>query len=196
MLLARSATYALSSIVGRAVSRHSLVKWGNVVPCTSLCFSSTVQDPVQLMQFPVVCLSVHQPVWWSLNNSCCRIFSEAIYHKNFIMVLVCWPYGVVCMCTCDFNNDRFTVIHIDCTEWPAFLSPQTGVPPISGRIKKAVFSYLSLPFPGKTASLEWNPCNIIEHIMTWHQDELKLSQFSNQKTFSSSCLRKNEFLWR
>ena len=31
----------------------------------------------------------------SVNNSCYRISSEAIYHRDFIMVPVCWPYGVV-----------------------------------------------------------------------------------------------------
>ena len=31
----------------------------------------------------------------SVNNSCYRISSEAFYHRDFIMVPVCWPYGVV-----------------------------------------------------------------------------------------------------
>ena len=31
----------------------------------------------------------------SLNNSFYRISSEAIYHRDFIMVPFCWPYGVV-----------------------------------------------------------------------------------------------------
>ena len=41
-------------------------------------------------------LSVVRPsVRPSVNNSCYRISSEAIYHRDFIMVPVCWPYGVV-----------------------------------------------------------------------------------------------------
>ena len=40
---------------------------------------------------PSVCPSVRP----SVNNSCYRISSEAIYHRDFIMVPVCWPYGVV-----------------------------------------------------------------------------------------------------
>ena len=45
---------------------------------------------------PSVRLSVVRPsVRPSVNNSCYRISSEAIYHRDFIMVPVCWPYGVV-----------------------------------------------------------------------------------------------------
>ena len=40
-------------------------------------------------------LSVRPSVRPSVNNSCYRISSEAIYHRDFIMVPVCWPYGVV-----------------------------------------------------------------------------------------------------
>ena len=41
------------------------------------------------------CPSVRPSVRPSVNNSCYRISSEAIYHRDFIMVPVCWPYGVV-----------------------------------------------------------------------------------------------------
>ena len=41
-----------------------------------------------------VCPSV-RPVCPSVNNSCYRISSEAIYHRDFFIVPVCWPYGVV-----------------------------------------------------------------------------------------------------
>ena len=44
---------------------------------------------------PSVRLSVRPSVRPSVNNSCYRISSEAIYHRDFIMVPVCWPYGVV-----------------------------------------------------------------------------------------------------
>ena len=50
---------------------------------------------VKLMRYPVVRLSIRPSVRPSVNNSCYRISSEAIYQKDFIMVPVCWPYGVV-----------------------------------------------------------------------------------------------------
>ena len=40
-------------------------------------------------------LSVHPSVRPSVNNYCYRISSEAIYHRDFFIVHVCWPYGVV-----------------------------------------------------------------------------------------------------
>ena len=42
-----------------------------------------------------VCPSVRLSVCPSVNNSCYRISSEAIYHRDFFIVPVCWPYGVV-----------------------------------------------------------------------------------------------------
>ena len=41
------------------------------------------------------CLSVRPSVCPSVNNSCYPISSEAIYHRYFFIVSVCWPYGVV-----------------------------------------------------------------------------------------------------
>ena len=39
--------------------------------------------------------SVRLAVCPSVNNYCYRISSEAIYHRDFFIVPVCWPYGVV-----------------------------------------------------------------------------------------------------
>ena len=41
---------------------------------------------------------------------------------------------------------------------------------ISGLIHNAVFPYFSLPTPEKTASLEWTPCDFINHIMARRHD--------------------------
>ena len=50
-----------------------------------------------------------------------------------------------------------------------------------------VFTYLvSLPTSGKTALLEWIPCDVINHAMTWRQDLHQFAWFSNQKAFWSS----------
>ena len=58
--------------------------------------SSTGRDQSSLCDTPLsVCPSVRLSVRPSVNNSCYRISSEAIYHRDFIMVPVCWPYGVV-----------------------------------------------------------------------------------------------------
>ena len=59
-------------------------------------FSSTGRDQSSLCDTPLsVCPSVRPSVRPSVNNSCYCISSEAIYHRDFIMVPVCWPYGVV-----------------------------------------------------------------------------------------------------
>ena len=54
--------------------------------------SSTGRDQSSLCDTP---LSVCPSVCPSVNNSCYRISSEAFYHRDFFIVPVCWPYGVV-----------------------------------------------------------------------------------------------------
>ena len=65
-----------------------------------LVFSSTGRDQLSLCDTLLsVCLSVRPSgrlsVCPSVNNSCYGISSEAIYHRDFFIVTVCWPYGVV-----------------------------------------------------------------------------------------------------
>ena len=65
-----------------------------------IVFSSTGRDQSSLCDTPLyVCPSVRPSVrlavWPSVKNSCYRISSEAFYHRDFFIVPVCWPYGVV-----------------------------------------------------------------------------------------------------
>ena len=65
-----------------------------------IVFSSTGRDQSSLCDTPLsVCLSVRPSVCPSIcpsvNNSCYRISSEAFYHRDFFIVPVCWPFGVV-----------------------------------------------------------------------------------------------------
>ena len=70
----------------------------------SILISSTGRDQSSLCDTllsvcPSVRLSVRPSVRLSVcpsvNNSCYRISSEDIYHRDFFIVPVCWPYGVV-----------------------------------------------------------------------------------------------------
>ena len=64
-------------------------------------FLALLVETSRAYAIPVVCLclsvcpSVRLSVCPSVNNSCYRISSEAIYHRDFFIVPVCWPYGVV-----------------------------------------------------------------------------------------------------
>ena len=58
---------------------------------TSRAYAIPRCPSVRLSVCPSVCPSVRP----SVNNSSYRISSEAIYHRDFIMVPDCWPYGVV-----------------------------------------------------------------------------------------------------
>ena len=69
-----------------------------------IVFSSTGLDQSSLCETPLsvcpsvrpsVCPSGRMSVCPSVNNYCYRISSEAIYHRDFIIAPVCWPYGVV-----------------------------------------------------------------------------------------------------
>ena len=62
---------------------------------TSRAYAIPCCPSVRLSVCPSVRPSVCPSVRPSVNNSCYRISSEAIYHRDFIMVPVCWPYGVV-----------------------------------------------------------------------------------------------------
>ena len=76
----------------------------HMISRSNIIFSSTGRDQSSLCDTPLsVCPSVRLSVrpsvrlsvCPSVNNSCYCISSEAIYHRDFFIVPVCWPYGVV-----------------------------------------------------------------------------------------------------
>ena len=56
------------------------------------------------------CMSVCPFIRLSVNNSCYRICSGAIYHKDLIMVSV---GHIVYICICNFNNDLVSACLVD-----------------------------------------------------------------------------------